>query len=136
MQYRSTGDIFASIRSDIKIHRQTLSENVVYTPLHPGTFSFFLKRWNIMKKTKTIFFFQNLAFESLENHIRWCHLLNLMEWIIFNYMSEGLFFTPLGNRTRVPVTSTILLEKYIENNFSTKKTQLTKIFNKLRNALF
>ena len=29
----------------------------------------------------------------LKNHKR-CHLLNPMEWIIFNYMSEGLFFTP------------------------------------------
>ena len=32
----------------------------------------------------------------LENHIRWCNLLNSMEWIIFNYMSGALLFTPSG----------------------------------------
>ena len=31
-----------------------------------------------------------------------CHLLDPMKWIIFNYMSEGLFLTPPPwNRTRV-----------------------------------
>ena len=33
------------------------------------------------------------------------------------------------------IKTLILLEKYIENNFSTEKTQVTKIFKRLRNEL-
>ena len=36
-------------------------------------------------------------------------ILDPMEWIIFNYMSEVLFFTPLRNRTRVPVTAIVAI---------------------------
>ena len=44
----------------------------------------------------------NFRRKSQECH----HLLVPMNWIIFNYMSEGLFF---GKRTRVPVTAILVI---------------------------